>query len=352
MSADDIKPIIPDEVVFTESSTEQRELSWRINGVSWSAPLNLEDHLERQALLDTKDPGRTYYVVHRRGNPLDIVCAVESVAKTALIKPPGGSVQPTKAYGVAAVHTNPTYRKQGMAAWMLCRLQEVMDKDSDFSVLYSGIGPEFYAKYGWNMALATQVTLFLLGSVVPPAMPEGVKFLAREEVAPLCEKDIAKLTTRLSESPEDGRTRVAFLPTFEQMDWHFERNAISARKLRDREPQNFGAVTADGANWVYWIHEVGKGTLGILRIVAENPGAAMDLMRAALVEAKDWGFERVTLWNPQGDIEEAARTLGVEDETGVRVRFEGRQNRLPCLRWKGGERVDVLWEDNHHYAWC
>ncbi|CAI4214681.1 unnamed protein product [Parascedosporium putredinis] len=281
--------------------------------------------MHRQASLKERDTGRTFYVVHRHGDPADIVCAVESIAKTALVKAPGDLARPTKAYGVAAVFTTPAYRGQGMAAWMLRQLQGVMDLDSAFSVLYSGIGPDFYAKYGWDATLAARVTLFLLGSA---------------------------LTARLNESPENGSTRVAFLPTFAQVDWQFERNAIVARQVRNREPQNYGAATSDGANWIYWVHEVGRQTLGIIRIVGENPAAIMDLLRAALSEAKDWGFERVTVWNPQGDVEEAARMLGVEDETAVRVLFEGRQDRLPCLRWKGGEQTDVVWEDNHHYAWC
>lgn len=350
--ADDRKPITPAEVVFTEASPEQRELSWRINGVEWSMPLTIEGHMHRQASLKERDTGRTFYVVHRHGDPADIVCAVESIAKTALVKAPGDLARPTKAYGVAAVFTTPAYRGQGMAAWMLRQLQGVMDLDSAFSVLYSGIGPDFYAKYGWDATLAARVTLFLLGSAVPPPVPEGVRFLSREEIAPLCDRDIAKLTARLNESPENGSTRVAFLPTFAQVDWQFERNAIVARQVRNREPQNYGAATSDGANWIYWVHEVGRQTLGIIRIVGENPAAIMDLLRAALSEAKDWGFERVTVWNPQGDVEEAARMLGVEDETAVRVLFEGRQDRLPCLRWKGGEQTDVVWEDNHHYAWC
>ena len=359
MSTSEIKPITPDEVVFTEATPHQRELSWRINSISWSHPLSLEDHLERGALLGPRGPERTFYVVHRRGDPEDIICAVDAVGKTALVKAPDAesptSVQRVKAYGVAAVHTNPTYRKQGMAGWMLQKLQEAMDKDSEFSVLYSGIGPDFYARYGWDAFPALQVSLSFLGgeAAAQPTMPAGVKFLSREDIAPLCDKDIAKLTARFEEFPgDDGRTRVAFLPTFKQIDWQFERNAFVARKLRHREPENYGAVTADGSSWIYWVHEVGKDTLGVLRIVANGPAAVADLLRAALVEAKDWGFERVVVWNPEGDVEDAVRTMGTEDEKVVKIRFEAREGRLPCLRWKGGDHVDVVWEDNYYYAWC
>lgn len=349
------KQISSDDVVFAPATPAQRELAWRINGMSWAGSLSIDDHVRRNDVLaatphaTSQTGGRTTWAMHRKDAPLDLVASVDAVGKQALVKD-GSGLRTVRAYGVASVHTAPEYRKQGMAAHMLRGLQEKMDADGEFSVLYSDIGPEYYGALGWRAFPSLQVSAYLEGE--KRAAPESVKFLSREEAERLCEKDVADLTERMGSLPDDGRTHVAFLPSAEQLGWQFERGVFSAKATRGREPDNHGAATVDGEGWVFWHHDLSRATLLVHRVVARSQEAVAELLRAAVAEAGEWGFEKVVAWNPVGVVEDGARLLAEEGE-GVRVRFENRSDlRLPCLRWKGGAEEDVVWEDNYYYAWC
>lgn len=350
-----IKPITADDVVFTAATPEQRELTWRINHATWANTIPIEEYIRGQGLLaatphaTSRTGGTTCWVMHRKGDPLDIVAAVNSIGKQALVRDENG-LRPVRAYGVGGVHTAPEYRKQGMAGHMLRLLQEAMDADGEFSVLYSDIGTEYYGKFGWSAYPSLQVSVYLEGN--KPDKPEGVKFLTRGEMERFCERDVAEQRQTMESLPDDGRTHVAFLPSFEQLDWQFTRDALVASAKGGPEPENYGAATEDDSSWVYWHHDLGADMLVIHRVVATSPEAVRDLLRAAVAEAGQWGLGRVVSWNPVGVVEDGARLLAEEGES-VRVRFENREDsRRPCLRWKGGAGGDVVWEDNYYYAWC
>ena len=350
-----IKPITTDDVVFVAASPEQREIAWRINHTTWANTIPVEEHVRRQGVLaatlhaTSSIGGRTYWVLHRKGDPFDIVAAVDSISKEALVRD-GNGVWPVKAYGVASVHTAPEYRKQGMAGHMLGRLQEVMDADAEFSVLYSDIGTEYYGKFGWAAYPSLQVSAYLEGN--KPEKPAGIKFLSQKEMKPYCERDVGKLREKMESLPNDGRTHVAFLPSFEQLDWQFTRDELSTKPKGHPEPSNHGAAIDDDSGWIYWHHDLSKNMLVIHRVVADTPEAVRDLLSAAAAEAGRSGLERVVAWNPEGTVEDGARLLAEEGEA-VKVRFENREEyRRPCLRWKGGANGDVVWEENQYYAWC
>ncbi|KAL2105090.1 hypothetical protein VUR80DRAFT_9005 [Thermomyces stellatus] len=350
-----IKPISIDDVVFVAAGPEQRELTWRINHATWANTIPVEEHIRSQEAL-ARTPhatssigGRTSWVLHLKGDPLNVVAAVDSISKEAFVKD-GKGVRLVKAYGVGSVHTAPEYRKQGMAGHMLGRLQEVMDTDGEFSVLYSDIGTEYYGKFGWVAYPSLQVSAYLEGN--KPEKPAGVKFLSRDEMKPYCERDVGKLREKMESLPDDGRTHVAFLPSFEQLDWQFTRDELSAGQKGLPKPTSQGAATEDDSSWLYWHHDLSKNMLVIHRVVADSDEAVRDLLLAAVAEAGQTGLATVVAWNPEGLVEDGARLLAEEGE-GVRVRFESRETyRRPCLRWKGGANEGVVWEDNQYYAWC
>lgn len=350
-----IKPITTDDVVFVAASPEQREIAWRINHATWANTIPVEEHIRREGALaatahaTSSIGGRTYWVMHRKGDPLDVVAAVDSISKEALVRD-GNGVRPVKAYAVGSVHTAPEYRRQGMAGHMLGRLQEAMDEDGEFSVLYSDIGTEYYGKFGWAAYPSLQVSAYLEGN--KPEKPAGIKFLSQREMKPYCERDVGKLREKMESIPDDGRTHVAFLPSFEQLDWQFTRNELGAKAKDVPEPSNHGAATDDDSGWIYWHHDHSKNMLVIHRVVADSPETVRELLSAAAAEAGRSGLERVVAWNPDGAVEDGARLLAEEAEA-VRVRFENREEyQRPCLRWKGGANGDVVWEENQYYSWC
>ncbi|GAB1311657.1 Lysine acetyltransferase [Madurella fahalii] len=399
------------DVVFSEATPEQRQLTWELNGEAWAAPMSLDDYVRREQHLAqqelNRDGGCRYWVLYLKGYPRQIIASCEATRKPALISNGhGGPARDGYGYAVTNVYTNPTWRRQGMAAFLLHRVQEQIDADSDFSVLYSDSGRNYYANLGWPAVPSRQATLTLLAPPSPsqnqspnqtpaspthnntiiaftPSNPSRTRPLQPDDLRDLCELDELYLNTRFdSLLPADKKVHVAFLPTHASISWHLARSAFDARKLfpADRAgpaPLNAGAITASGRAWIYWAHDWRAERLRVLRIaraaVADGLGAAEEeeerlrdvgaLLEAALAEAARCGLAKgVVVWNPDEAVtlgckavgnafagSGAARGEGVEVKVVFNERLDGG---IPSLRWKGGKGEAVVWEEHYGYCWC
>jgi hypothetical protein len=306
--------------------------------------------------------GTTYYVLHHKADPDLIVSACEVTAKKALVATPDGGVKAVDAYSIASVFTNPRFRAQGMAGYMLRRVQEAADETTECGALYSDIGRVYYTKLGWRDFRSAQV-LFALGEGFAVEAESGVVMLGEAEVEGLCERDVEGLEEEFKGLAEkgDGKTHVAFLPDFRQIAWHFARDTYVAQVMRGREVVHRGARTADGAAWVYWDHDLRENKLKVLRIVTRKEDTAEKrradvkaLLLAALAEARDWDLPKVLVWAPDADVSVVATELWQELGPKLHVTFEEREDgSIPSLRWKDGKSLDdVVWHHNEYYAWC
>ncbi|KAL0949470.1 hypothetical protein HGRIS_009523 [Hohenbuehelia grisea] len=348
-----------DDVVFVEASPHQRLLSWRLGAASWAGPLSIDQYVERETILSQtaqlRDGNCKYWVLHRRGAPEDIISSCESALKPALIADADG-VREAQGYGIASVFTNPVYRGQGMAGFMLRELQAFMDKTSECSVLYSDIGRTYYANLGWTVYPSSQAT-FTLEAASGYKEPQGVRYLSQDEVELLCAKDSDAVAKEFANLGKDGTTHVTFLPSFAQVDNHFTKEDFIAKTLMRPEVRRRGAITEDGKAWVYWYHDLRAKDLKIQRIAcADSEDKARDIGRllgAALAEAEEWGLQKISVWNSK-DYDKAA-ILAVVDSSagGVRVAFEERMDSSVCsFRWKDGQERTTIWDNNEYYAWC
>ncbi|KXX74527.1 Lysine acetyltransferase [Madurella mycetomatis] len=396
------------DVVFCEATPEQRQLTWELNGEAWAAPMSLGDYVEREQYLAQEELNRgggcRYWVLYLKGYPRQIIASCEATRKPALISDGGGGpAREGYGYAVTNVYTHPTWRRQGMAAFLLRRVQEQMDADGDFSILYSGSGRNYYANLGWPTVPSRQATLVLLPSPSPsqsqspnqtptsatnnntiivfrPSNPSRTRALQPNDLPDLCELDELHLNTRFdSLLPADKKTHVAFLPTHASISWHLARSAFDARKLfpaGNAEPAslNVGAITASGRAWVYWAHDWRAKRLRVLRIARaamadelssaeERVGDVGALLEAALAEAARCGLAKgVVVWNPDEEVtlgckavgnayagNGAARGEGVEVKVVFNERLDGG---IPSLRWKGGKGEGLVWEENYGYCWC
>ncbi|KAH6651317.1 hypothetical protein F5144DRAFT_559104 [Chaetomium tenue] len=360
-------PITKADVVFTEATPDQRILCWELNGASWAQPMTVAQYVKRETALSettlSTNGGTKYFVVHPKNDPTTIVSACEVTTKRALITDNGNNtVREVAAYSIASVFTNPRFREHGMASHMLRKVQEAVDATSECGALYSDIGRVYYTRLGWKDFRSPQV-LLAVSEELGVACPDGVVFLTAEEVAPLCERDVEAIKGRFQRLAEsgDGKTHVAFLPTAEQMAWHFTRDAYMCKTLLGREVVHRGAKTEDGASWIYWDHDLREKKLKVLRIVTREEDAGekqredvRKLLLAALAEAREWGLLKVLVWNPTTEVAEV--TTGIWRDLGpkVQVTFEEREDgSIPSLRWKGGKGLEeVVWESNEYYAWC
>ncbi|KAK4155313.1 lysine acetyltransferase [Chaetomidium leptoderma] len=391
------------DMVFGEATSEQRQLAWELCGRSWAAPMSLDDYVEREQHLAEHDVNRDgrcrYWVLYLKGYPRQVIASCETTRKPVLVS--DGNGQPAReghGYAVTNVYTNPPYRRQGMAAFLLRRVQERMDADSDCSVMYSDSGRNYYASLGWSPFASRQATITLLPSypspplgpqpqsptLTTPSKPPQTRPLQLSDLPDLCKMDELDLTKSFDSLPADTKTHVAFLPTHPQISWHLARAEFDAGKIfppnttttaATANPQRTltkGAITlpTDGSkSWTYWSHDWRNKRLRVLRIVVRPEASSTDtpttteqqrvgdvaaLLEAAVAEARRWGLGRVVVWNPDDEVRAGCKSVGNASPHGVKVVFEERvAGGVPSLRWKGGKGVrGVVWEENFGYCWC
>lgn len=370
--------ITTEDVVFTRADEPLRKRMWRLNGEVFAAPMELdayvdrETHLSRQALC--KDGRCTYYVLAHKDDGTHIVASCESIKKTVFIagRHTGvnhGFVEAT-GYAIASVYTNPKYRRLGMAAYMLQRLQEQMDQESECSALYSDIGKLFYSNQGWDVFPSEQATIYLHAEETFRLPAESrTRYLTLDELPALCEQDVIQMKAKFQRLAADHtRTHVAFAPDFAQISWQLAREDFMTGVMHAKHITHRGAITHSGRSWVYWEHSWKTKQLKILRfvllevdpatgyVISEEKKAweVLELLQAAAAEAAAWGLKKVLVWNP-----DAATTTGIKGfhdlhEQEVDVIFDERKDAaIPSFRWKGGHGTeDTVWQDNQYYAWC
>lgn len=373
----DDQNISTEDVVFTQADGELRKLAWSLNGKAWAAPMSIDDyvareiHLSQQAL--SKDGHCIYWVLSHKDDPTHIVASCESVEKTVLIAGHGTGINDgfieAKAYAIASVYTNPKYRRLGMAAYMMEKLQEHMDADSECSALYSDIGKIYYANLGWNVFPSDQATIYLESEDFKLPEHPATRYLTEDELEPLCDKDVAAVKAKFQTLAADHqKTHVAFLPSYPQIAWQLAREQFMAGVLHKREIKYRGAITNSGKSWVYWDHDWREGKLKIMRLVTldHDPETGLkileenkivevlELLRAAAAEAIEWNLKKVLIWNPSGTVTRGTKAFHNYHEEDVDVIWDERyEGSIPSFRWKEGKSTDnTVWDFNEYYAWC
>lgn len=371
------EPILTtDDVVFAKADPELQKVAWRLNGEAWAAPMSIDDYVAREYHLSQQDLSREgrciYWVLTHKDDPTHVVASCESVKKTVFIAGHGtgindGFVEAT-GYGIASVYTNPKYRRLGMAGYMLQKLQDHMDTDSECSVLYSDIGKLYYANLGWDVFPSEQAIIHLQTKDFSVPNPVATRYLTLEELKPLCEKDVAAVKAKFQKFASDHeRTHVAFSPSYAQIAWQLAREQFMAGIMFKREIEKRGAITANGRSWIYWDHDWRENKLKVMRIVhlVSDPETGVtvmeeskvwdtvELLQAAAAEAAEWGLQNVLVWNPDSNTTKGIKGFHNFHENDVNVIFDERNSSIPCLRWKGGKSTqETLWEDSYYYCWC
>ncbi|MCJ1282919.1 hypothetical protein MMC26_002245 [Xylographa opegraphella] len=300
-----------------------------------------------------------------------ILSSCESLRKRALVahRASAPTVSAITAHGIGSVFCAPVLRKRGYAGRMMAELnralathQQADGQKSLFNVLYSDIGKQFYARRGWHARESRHVAL--------PAVPEAgeekgttARALYAADLRALCEADERLLRRKMGRWGEGGPdTRVAFVPDVETVGWHHAREEFAAEEMLGRRPEVKGAVveTAEGRVWAVWTRTFGASEEGnllhVLRMVVEGAleekeegtwsvEAAAEVLRAAQREAGRWAMKTVEVWNPEGVVVLAARSIVGEVEVVDRD-----EESITSLMWYGEGEVE--WVGNEKYGWC
>jgi hypothetical protein len=71
------------------------------------------------------------------------------------------------------------------------------------------------------------------------------------------------------------------------------------------------------------------------------------LLHLAGEEARQWGLEKVEIWNPNAVTLEAAKMISRKSRL-----VDREEESIPSLRWAGQEGEELIWLGNEKYAWC
>ena len=382
---------------------EEKLLCWNLNGTSWRGALTLptylrrEEHLAGQAF--TRDGGITYWILvdtaasTPASSPRTILASCESLRKKALLATKDGKVEEVVSHGIGSVFCRPEFRGRGYAGRMMKELGSKLERwqqkegsRASFTVLYSDIGKNFYARNGWKPFPSSHIALPPLKSTTstssakptPSSSSSSSSPLHADDLPALCSLDQSLLRQKIAH--QNPSTRVAFIPDVETMQWHHAREAFAAKELFNRHPEVKGAISngPEGERaWCIWTHTFGSTPqstkLHVLRLVVEaerdigrqmpHSGAATNgtdvegtgavkavaaVLLAAQREAGVWGMDHVELWNPSPVTVVAAR----EVLPGADI-VERDEESIACLRWSGeGKGEEVDWVGNEKYGWC
>ncbi|KAL8968216.1 MAG: hypothetical protein Q9183_002568 [Haloplaca sp. 2 TL-2023] len=367
----------------------------KLGSTIWKGPLNLEAYLRREVHLRNtalaRDGGITYWVLvdtelpQVTQGPRRILSSCETIRKRELVARSGGEVKEVVGHGIGSVFCDPIYRGKGYAQRMMVELAQILDTwqqeegdHADFSVLWSDIGKDFYAKRGWNVYLSSHMNLTPIATPGDEDKQTHASMLLPGDIEELCSTDEAWLRAATSKASFLGSgICVAVSPDAATMQWHHAREEFLAQELRGRHPLHKGALSksSDGRRtWCIWTRTFNQEILHILRLVVEgeNPSSrrpdntisgedrdqadhAMEsaiavVLKAAQREASAWGMTSVEFWNPSPLTVRAARLIGNSTELVNRE-----DESLTSLRWHGqnpSESTEIEWISNEKYAWC
>lgn len=361
-----------EDVVFARADDALQQLAWRLDGEAWANPMDTDAFIHREGYLSqqalTKDGRCIYWILAHTEDGTHIVASCESVKKTVFIAGKGtgvnGGFVEVTGYAIDSVYTNPKYRRLGLAAYMLRKLQEHMDSESECSVLYSDIGKLYYSNLGWKAFPSDQATIHLHTEKFSLPETPKTRYLTLEELEPLCEKDVAAMKAKFNKLASDHtRTHVGFAPDYAQISWHLAREQSTTDVMFSQQIKRHGAITTSGRSWVYWDRDWHEKTLKVMRFVTletdQRTGAAVseeqkirdvfELLQAAAAEAVECGLKKILVWNPDATTKRGIKGFHNFHED-VDVIFDERKDAsIPSFRWKGGRSTrDTTWEDNYY----
>ncbi|KAI9888619.1 MAG: hypothetical protein M1814_006600 [Vezdaea aestivalis] len=397
------------ELVLSQPTAAETWKILRDNASTWQAPLSSEKYLKCEELMShvplKDDGGMTSWILTTQSDVPDarpILASCETTRKRAIVaywseKENERGLVDTACHGVASVFCEDTLRGHGYSSRMIEELGKTLPRWQSeghggrtcmFSVLYSDIGKNFYARFDWHPFASSHlslppVTIAPSTTSLPKSRP-----LFTNDLPALCERDIQLLKEQLR-SGSDSKTAVAVLPTIDIITWHHAKEDFVANVLSLGKPRVRGSIVGDQIGrqaWCIWTRswyrqgpvtsdshkdEVEENALQILRLVveenvstkAERIAATASLFFSAQLEAAKWNQDACEVWNVSTEVQTAAETIqklfGGQSTNVIRL-VERHEESIPSLRWYGNNPLsdlqgttwkDIDWIANEKYAW-
>ncbi|GAD91734.1 hypothetical protein NFIA_091150 [Paecilomyces variotii No. 5] len=387
-SIDTLPPADSPHLVLLPATPEERIEAIRLNSTAWKGPLDLqtyiarEDHLMNQKL--TRGGALTCWVLVDSRQPegqRTILSSCETFKKKALLAY-NGKVEDILAQGIGSVYCRPEFRGKRYASRMIQELSKRLEtwqlenearKKSVFSVLFSDIGKNFYAQYGWKPFQSSHISLPPItkeqyNQGIPGANLPSVRDLVSEDISRcMCNDEVTRkerehLRIASERSPV---AKVAIAPDYDHFIWHWAREEFYVEQFYKKNPPTVKGAGVDGLRvYCAWTRNFGEtpaeNVLYILRWMYDEPTTAEEeqetaeamaaVLRRAQLEATEWNMAQVDFWNPTPLMQKAATILDPSAEV-----IHREKSSIASLKWNGaeqglGDQVEWFW--NEKYTWC
>lgn len=374
-------------LTLEEANAPEYEQTWRLNGSEWKGFLSEEGYLDREIYLMSadiaKDGAATAWILTDKSLPPNsdgsrpVLASCETNRKNAYVAK-GGQLEKITSHGVGSVHCRYEYRGKGYGVRMIQELgkkldtfQQLKSNRGRFSVLYSDIGPKFYAKNGWDAFPSTHISLKPIDNAGEYHQRKAA-ITPQREIQDLKLEDLVRLEPTIVSSLEDklqalslanpDKTFVAFKPELSQFQWHFMREDFLAENLGREIPSVKGAIDTKTGIALIWTRVYGADSsewhLNVLYthipndVSDENEGKAAiaSLLLRAQWEAQIWNMTAgADIWDPNEIVVKAAQDIAYGHDVQVINRD---QEHICSLKWNGPSKENVVWIANERYPWC
>ena len=397
MDSRDTQNNLPDsnssDLHLTQATPVECVKIWNDTSASWRDSLTTSEYLEEQLFLTSvplaKNNGMTRWVLAEKNCPQDqrrIFCSCESFIKRSLMTDADGNIEEVVVHGIASVFCPLKYRRRGYAARHMTELAKTLCTwQSDHarvagSVLYSDIGKNFYAKFGWKPNVTNWHFEFQSKNI--PWSPL-TKELVEDDLGELCRRDKAIIRAAMTASADNVKKLVTILPDIDHMLWHIGKEDFATERLFGKRPHAKGAIAGPAGSqvWAIWTHryyahpntESSSNVLYILRLVVEGDyfpnkppltgennfqteeqlrqaDFLIAVLRCAQAEAAEWKLDYVKLWEPSPWVQDAIKKSSLDH-----CMVERQEDSIASGLWydeNGGYEAAPVWINNEHYAWC
>ena len=264
--------------------------------------------------------------------------------KKGWVKVRGRPVEEVPVIGIASVFTPAARRNKGYAAALMQLLSKkvhAMVGGRGFSVLFSDIGPHYYAANGgWIISgEACQLIIPSMKRFMDTVAPESLK-LRQAEVYII--KDVNALEKEFA--ADSDITTVRMIPQYSELQWALLRETQAAKHRNIQTLDVVGAkstMSEDGWGYILWFHDFKESSLTVLRLREPSSDAELrGLLEAAVNEAKRSGLKEVRIWSS---------SIRLEGLCGIEKTVRDRE--LPGLLYLAGEKK-VRWDTVEKISWC
>ncbi|KAJ3183466.1 hypothetical protein HDU87_006785 [Geranomyces variabilis] len=362
-------------LALLEASPAHVQAALDANYAAWGPPLSKPDYVAREHALTltpfSQSTLKAWVLVHKDA-PDTVLSSCETYTHDCLLRK-NGTTTHGKCLAIASVFTPAAHRRKNYARTMLTLLRDTRMTCALASILYSDIGPEYYARLGWAVYPSRITTLdaAVKGMLLSNNNP-AIAVVTPQEVPALIERARAAVVRRVETSPSAATTPTtptaaaaaaasfAVLPSAEKILWFHARALYYAKTLApaNATPDVLAAVglrrlllggKQQQASFILWYVDFAERKLKVLLAheEQEDDGGDGTALRELVCAARRWAagadLKAVEVW----DVD-----VGADGEEGVVV--GDRTSSLSSLTILDGATTSadgINWVANERYAW-